>query len=318
MSPHAKCPICLGVDGRPATERADFKSDRSRIDCPACGTFIITGSASATSGGLDDETRRAISHDLRWKNELGSDFPQISTLSLEQYRRAAALPTIPEQVDSLLLFLTMKLRHAGRSYQAVDPALISAAGALDHDAATALVLEMARGGLLACVDASNLSGPNAIRIAPTLAGWSRAGDLSRGARSEPFAFMAMKYGDEALEGCVADVFRPAVQASGFALEILRDRPTAGLIDNYLRSRLRLCKFVIADLTHANNGAYWEAGFAEGLGKPVIYTCEREVFEGDRTHFDTNHSQTVVWDRSNLGEAHDQLLACIRNTLPDAR
>ena len=40
--------------------------------------------------------------------------------------------------------------------------------------------------------------------------------------------------------------------------------------------IRDAKFVIADLTHDNNGAYWEAGYAEGLGKPVIYICEKET------------------------------------------
>jgi nucleoside 2-deoxyribosyltransferase len=109
-----------------------------------------------------------------------------------------------------------------------------------------------------------------------------------------------------------------VESVGYKLEVLRDRPAAGLIDNYLRSRLRLCKFVIADLTHANNGAYWEAGFAEGLGKPVIYTCERGVFDVNKTHFDTNHSQTVVWHSDDAQEAHKQLVACIQNTFPDSR
>ena len=36
--------------------------------------------------------------------------------------------------------------------------------------------------------------------------------------------------------------------------------------------------MISDLSHGNYGAYWEAGFAEGLGKAVIYTCERTIFE----------------------------------------
>jgi nucleoside 2-deoxyribosyltransferase len=48
--------------------------------------------------------------------------------------------------------------------------------------------------------------------------------------------------------------------------------------------------VAADLSDDNAGAYWEAGFAEGLGKPVIYICR----EGVNTHFDTDHRRTVRW------------------------
>ena len=49
----------------------------------------------------------------------------------------------------------------------------------------------------------------------------------------------------------------------------------------------------------NQGAYWEAGYAEGLRKPVIYTCKKSVFETEGTHFDTNHRVHVLWDAENL-------------------
>lgn len=79
--------------------------------------------------------------------------------------------------------------------------------------------------------------------------------------------------------------------------------------------IRSARFVVADLTHDNNGAYFEAGFAEGLGVPVIYTCEAQKFKEKKTHFDTNHMHTVPWDITNLDEAGRLLTATIRNTLP---
>jgi nucleoside 2-deoxyribosyltransferase len=63
--------------------------------------------------------------------------------------------------------------------------------------------------------------------------------------------------------------------------------------------IRMCRFLIADLTCGNQGAYWEAGYAEGLGKPVIYTCNKSYFDKEGTHFDTNHHQTVLWDPARL-------------------
>jgi nucleoside 2-deoxyribosyltransferase len=61
---------------------------------------------------------------------------------------------------------------------------------------------------------------------------------------------------------------------GFKLTRLDDDPKAGIIDDRLRVEIRTSRFLIADLTHENRGAYWEAGFAEGDGKPVIYTCRK--------------------------------------------
>jgi hypothetical protein len=40
------------------------------------------------------------------------------------------------------------------------------------------------------------------------------------------------------------------------------------------------RFLVADLTDRCPGAYWEAGFAHGLGKPVIYMCELKTFEDE--------------------------------------
>jgi len=61
--------------------------------------------------------------------------------------------------------------------------------------------------------------------------------------------------------------------------------------------------------------YWEAGIAEGLGKPVIYTCEKEAWKEKGTHFDTSHYHTVIWDKDNPGKAAEEIKATIRATLP---
>lgn len=78
----------------------------------------------------------------------------------------------------------------------------------------------------------------------------------------------------------------------------------------IENEIRRCRFLIADLSDDNAGAYWEAGLAEGLGKDVIYICR----EGRKTHFDTDHRHTVRWDLTNLDETARQLKAVIRNTL----
>ena len=95
---------------------------------------------------------------------------------------------------------------------------------------------------------------------------------------------------------------------------MRDIGRAGIIDNIMRVHIRDAKFVIVDLTHDNNGAYWEAGYAEGLGKPVVYICEREKFEAKKTHFDTNHCMTVPWSRDDDEGFRRRLTATLRRSL----
>jgi hypothetical protein len=128
--------------------------------------------------------------------------------------------------------------------------------------------------------------------------------------------MAMEYGDPILDRLVNDHFRPAVQDTGFVLRRLDDEPRAGLIDDRLRVEIQSSRFLIVDLTHGNAGAYWEAGYAEGLGKPVIYTCQESKF-ADASHFDTNHHLHVLWNENDMDAAVKQLKATIRATIPEA-
>ena len=83
----------------------------------------------------------------------------------------------------------------------------------------------------------------------------------------------------------------------------------------MRVAIRNSRFVISDLSHGNHGAYWESGFAEGLGKPVIYTCREDVWNDAKTHFDTNHLVTIVWNPEDLAKAAMDLTATVRATLP---
>jgi hypothetical protein len=226
------------------------------------------------------------------------------------------LPPVREQADKFILWLGNGEHLPG------EPVLVEPA---THQS----IMGAATGkGLLLVID--DLVGEDLLKnvIAPvgskrniTLSckGWERYDRLKRGAVGSRKAFMAMPYGEKELDQIVESVFTPAVKQAGFDLSRL-DSPgqPAGLIDDRLRVAIRTSRFLIADLTHENRGAYWEAGYAEGLGKPVIYTCEEKKFEELQTHFDTNHHLTIKWNASTadkLKRAAEELKATIRATLP---
>ncbi|HEX2814332.1 MAG TPA: hypothetical protein VHO04_16755 [Sphingopyxis sp.] len=95
---------------------------------------------------------------------------------------------------------------------------------------------------------------------------------------------------------------------------MRDVSKAGIIDNLMRIQIRDSAFVLADLTHENAGAYWEAGYAEGLGKPVLYICEKAKFDERKSHFDTNHCTTVLWENDNPSNFTQDLIATLKRSL----
>lgn len=132
---------------------------------------------------------------------------------------------------------------------------------------------------------------------------------------QTFGFLAMQFGDRQLEKLSTDHIKPAVKKSlGYDVVDMRDISEAGLIDQLMRNAIQKSKFVIADLTHGNNGAYWEAGFAEGKEIPVVYICEERIFEREKTHFDTNHLMTVTWFADRMDTFESDLVSTLRNSL----
>jgi len=149
----------------------------------------------------------------------------------------------------------------------------------------------------------------------TALGWARIEELKRAHVSSRYAFFARKFKNEELDALYKDCLRQAVAETGYDLLPVTQR--AGHIDAIIEDEIRRCRFLIADLSDDNAGAYWEAGFAEGLGKDVIYICREKERDGKtdkKTHFDTDHRQTVRWDLGKLDQTATRLKAVIRNTL----
>src|ERR1700733_5968673 len=131
----------------------------------------------------------------------------------------------------------------------------------------------------------------------TLHGWDRYERLKRSNPESTTAFMAMQFGDEQMDRIYRDHLCPAVDGIGYQLQTVQDTPEAGLIDYRIRLQVTASRFVIADVTHGNPGVYFEAGYAGGIRRPVIYTCRADAFapKAGHPHFDVNHHLCVKWD-----------------------
>ena len=181
---------------------------------------------------------------------------------------------------------------------------------------TQLIQELVERGIVKVVNSDQFLGRTTFRgVNLTLDGWEQYESGKRGDFERNHGFIAMQFGDAELDPFVRDVVKPAIKDKlDYDLIDMRDVAEAGIIDNIMRARIRDAAFVIADLTHGNHGAYWEAGYAEGLGKPVIYICEKEKFEKQETHFDTNHCTTVTWSRDEPEKFSRELVAALDRSL----
>jgi hypothetical protein len=310
-----ECPIC-------GNRNCDFTPGSvfgyPLHDCPRCGAYGVIGTASSTLPSLlgnNSIDRSVLSHLIRKAQRPGVPLA-IFEADLPSYQKAPALPTPGEQADSLLLWVGDNQSSPdifARVKMAPLAATIGAAISGSGEGACQWVLNHLEHEKWVELRPGEPSESVALKL--SMKGWNRYEEMRHQRTSSRIAFMAMKFDDAVLQQVLTECFKPAVQRSGFQLRPLNEGQPAGLIDNQIRAAIRRARFVVADLSHDNNGAYFEAGFAEGIGLPVIYTCERKKFETKKTHFDTNHMVTIPWDFTNLQDAGDRLTATIQATLP---
>jgi hypothetical protein len=275
-------------------------------DCSRCGDFKVDHVvADDVPLPLRDEKQLALaSHLIRKLQKQGR--AQLTREFFEALN-LHTLPTPAELCDNLLLWFAEQADGrvgktvTGRSFQDLD--LIATLGAVDHSDVEWAASALMNAGLVVASSATTTG-----LFSGTPHGWERVEELQRAHVSSRYAFLARKFDNADLDRVFSSCLQRAVKQTGYDLRTVTQK--AGHIDAIIEDEIRRCRFLIADLSDHNAGAYWEAGFAEGLGKPVIYICR----DGIKTHFDTDHRQTVRWDLAKLDEAATRLKAVIRNTL----
>jgi nucleoside 2-deoxyribosyltransferase len=66
--------------------------------------------------------------------------------------------------------------------------------------------------------------------------------------------------------------------------------------NKIDDEIRRSAFVVADFTGHRGGVYFEAGFAMGLGLPVIWTCRKDHISD--LHFDIRQYNCIDWSEAD--------------------
>ena len=122
-------------------------------------------------------------------------------------------------------------------------------------------------------------------------------------------FIAMSFAQDMKE--VQEAIIAAVKDAGYNPRIMNEIEHNNQIVPEMLYEIKKCKFAIAELTNHNNGAYYEAGYAAGLGKEVIHLCKKDNFFNDG-HFDVKQKATILWDR--VEEIKDLLYKRIKATI----
>lgn len=137
-------------------------------------------------------------------------------------------------------------------------------------------------------------------------GWLRIDELQRVIDYNKNVFVAMSFADEAKQ--TREAIRQGIISAGYSPKFIDEVIHNHQIVPEMLRLIRESRFLILEISDPNYGAYYEAGYALGLGKEVIVCCSKDVFTKSyeteeeqkyqkylRPHFDIAQKQILVWN-----------------------
>jgi nucleoside 2-deoxyribosyltransferase len=107
-----------------------------------------------------------------------------------------------------------------------------------------------------------------------------------------------------LEPLWHNAIEPAIADAGYTPKRIDKHEHNNRIDDEIIATIRRSRFVIADYTGNRGGVYFEAGFALGLGIPVIWTCRDGRL--NKVHFDTRQYNFITRADDKLPDFRNRL------------
>ena len=132
-------------------------------------------------------------------------------------------------------------------------------------------------------------------------------ELQKNQTNNKNVFVAMKFGEETKE--LREKIKEGLKE--FNVRIMDEIEHNHQIIPEMLYEIRNSRFVIAELSHHNNGAYYEAGYALGLGKEVIHICDKKELKSG-LHFDVAQVNTIFYD--SIDEIPEKLRKRIEATI----
>ncbi|MBI2069929.1 MAG: hypothetical protein HYT79_04945 [Elusimicrobia bacterium] len=256
------------------------------FDCPTCGRYQITRIAMDCAPNWPQETMAK----LRLATRRASDNKNPLTIDSRNYEDiAGSVPQlgVQEKIELLLAEYAKRSNHPGFVFKIENgESIYPLCGAMNikewayyHQALTD------RRFIVASLKGEHWLTPE---------GWEKYEKIKAGNIASRTCFVAMSF-DPSLDKNYKDGIHPAIKELKFEPLRIDRKEHNNRIDDEIIAGIRQCRFMVADFTGQRGGVYFEAGFAEGLGRQVIRCCQSD--EKDNLHFDVNHYSFIFWDSS---------------------
>ncbi len=292
------CPLCGGKT------RFWGALPETLFDCAICGRFTLTFELTEDRD-MQGQPHPYLSAATRKAHEAGRPL----TLDMNNWQRLEAEQRsirVSQKLTNLLRLIAERSGTPGRAWKIVIPRDYPLAAARDAAEFESYLVYLHERGLLSRRTEST-DGHDSWGL--TIPGWQDIEPMPRPGGIPGRCFVAMWFSDETRTAYESGI-EPAISAAGFtAIRIDRKEHNNEIPDEII-AEIRNSEFMVADFTGQRAGVYYEAGFAMGLGRTVIWCCRKD--EIGKLHFDTNHKNHIDWETPE--DLRERLYRRIRATI----
>jgi len=302
MSKEHICEFC----NQAVTSFRSLDLERYSVECKICGRYESSHFEDLEYKTYPEEKKAMISAYTRELFEYNSPKPVLHTLSenqieniIERYQKK----TIHEKLDRLIQYAEKKSSYFGENIKSsIDSSKDYPVTYSKNIWEFKNIFDQARKvGLLQSASRDHL--------ALTWAGWQRAEEIKEAGMLSKKCFVAMSCSEDLSEIYERGIKEAIIEVGYEPIFIEKEEHNEKICDLII-AEIRACKFLIADVTGQRQNVYYEAGFAHGLGRDVIWTCKQNEIE--KAHFDTRQYNHITWE--NKGDLKKKLVNRIQATI----
>jgi len=300
-----KCFICKSK----ASVSFSIDNLSRQVNCERCTKFHISRIAlDEILDRLNSLSSQQIANLSYWINQ--NDDPVIDENNIA-YLLNMPTPTVGEKARRFLMYISTQRSTPGEYIKNIhvdDPKYLALTGCYDKTELGYIIRDYLVDNRHYLINYNESGNLYSFKISPE--GWAYIESLKDVNPESRIGFIAMWF-DSSMDEASA-VIHKAIQDAGYEPLRIDSKQHNNNINDEIIATIRQSKFVVADFTDQRGGVYFEAGFAKGLGLEVIWLCEESDFSN--VHFDTNHNNFIIWNRTDYHTLKKKLTDRIIATL----
>jgi hypothetical protein len=278
------CPLCKN----PA-DLGEQNNGVNEVRCDSCGTFDI-GTMAASH--LQEPDARLCAW-VRQHHDLGERLC-FRNDDIKKLQAQLSAPGVLEKQQLLLRWIEKKTAFPGDFVEISPETDWPVAWCSNRNELKFHYAELIKQGLVEESDPDTRTYADGDRVRISTIGWQKL--ILSNDRVEPDLIFVAMWFDATMNDAWENGFKKGINEAGYRAHRVDQQPHVERIDMKLLADIRRSRIIVADATGVRPNVYYEAGYAEALGRPVIWTV-REDYK-DKKQFDTRQFRHVIWQDPN--------------------